>query len=229
MKKPSKRGLSGFKNVNNETYNRLVEILLRKSAEIQAEKQPAYILGNEDMLYNFKHVAARAKCSPGQVLCVYLLKHIDAITAALCQPALPQAEEMEGRFADAINYLKMGFALIKELELVAKAEQQIQKGSTPRSGGPFGELRGSDLWEALRDQAQKAGHVSRTTDAHRTTQEPAQQFEPCAYEQWDGRPGLKSPAPEELREPKAPAFLCGDYVVGRDEPQLEQPPRKTSQ
>jgi hypothetical protein len=48
-----------------------------------------------------------------------MTKHYDAILSALARPELPQAEEIEGRFADLINYAKLGYTLLmaqKELQ-----------------------------------------------------------------------------------------------------------------
>lgn len=71
-------------------------------------------MGNQDVLHNFKTVAQRVGVTPGQVWAVYFLKHIDAITSIMCAPDLPVSEAPIGRFADAVNYLKLGYALHKE-------------------------------------------------------------------------------------------------------------------
>jgi len=47
---------------------------------------------------------------------IYFLKHVDSITAMVRRPDLPQSEEMTGRFADALNYIKLLYALLKERE-----------------------------------------------------------------------------------------------------------------
>jgi hypothetical protein len=88
--------------------------LLSKASSIEDAKRPAYTGGNPDCLHNFKTVAARLGISPLQAWGVYFLKHIDAITSLAKDETLPQAEAIEGRFADAINYLKLGFALFTE-------------------------------------------------------------------------------------------------------------------
>lgn len=97
-----------------ETYDRVAAELLAKAREIETAKRPSYTIGSPDVLANFKRVAERTGLTPGQVLTIYMLKHIDSITAALCNPEIPQAEDVEGRFADAVNYLKLGWALIEE-------------------------------------------------------------------------------------------------------------------
>lgn len=97
-------------------YERVSQKLLKDAQAIEEAKRPAYTLGDVDVLRNFKSVAERVGTTPGVVLSVYMLKHVDAVTAALCRPDLPQAESVESRFADNINYLKLGFALLAEQE-----------------------------------------------------------------------------------------------------------------
>jgi len=99
-----------------EYYEGLSATLLDAAAEIERAKRPSYTIGSEDVLANFKRVAERVGVTPGQALAVYMLKHVDAVTAALTNPAIPQAEEITGRFADLLNYTKLGYALVKERE-----------------------------------------------------------------------------------------------------------------
>ena len=100
--------------MNLKTYTDISTHLLEKAAAIETAKRPSYTIGSEDVLANFKRIAERTGQKPGQILATYMLKHIDSITAALCNPDIPQAEEIEGRFADGINYLKLGYALLRE-------------------------------------------------------------------------------------------------------------------
>lgn len=98
-----------------QEYTYLSQRLLEEAHEIETAKRPAYTIGSADVLANFKRVAERTGCHAGQVLAVYMLKHVDAVTAALCDPSIPQAEAILGRFADNVNYLKLGFALVTEV------------------------------------------------------------------------------------------------------------------
>lgn len=100
--------------MNQADYERVTRALLDEANGIETAKRPGYTLGNEDVLKNFKAVAARAGVSPEQAWAVYFLKHIDAITSLMTRPDLPMAEAPLGRFSDAINYLKLGYALLKE-------------------------------------------------------------------------------------------------------------------
>jgi hypothetical protein len=100
--------------VNAEEFDQITGRLMTTADSISKAKRPAYTVGNADVLHNFKSVAERLGISPGAALAVYMTKHYDAIITALTKPELPQAEEITGRFADAINYLKMGYALLEE-------------------------------------------------------------------------------------------------------------------
>jgi len=100
--------------MTHDQYLAAKDILLRTAEDIESSKRPAYTIGSEDVLANFKRIAERTGQEPGQVLATYMLKHVDAVTSALCRPDLPQAEAILGRFADLINYAKLGYALIEE-------------------------------------------------------------------------------------------------------------------
>lgn len=110
--------------------------LLEKAERIQNEKGPAYTFANEDVLTNFKTVATRLNLTPLQVWGVYAMKHFDAISSYAGDTSIPQAEDISGRFADAINYLKLGYALVmEERNEVLKAEikgEKLGNESTPQ-------------------------------------------------------------------------------------------------
>ena len=97
-----------------EEYKKIAKELLCSADKIATAKRPAYTVGSADVLKNFKSVAGRLGLAPLQVWGVYFLKHIDAITSLAKDPNIPQAEEIIGRFADAINYLQLGYALYRE-------------------------------------------------------------------------------------------------------------------
>jgi hypothetical protein len=102
-----------------ETYDYYAKQLIEKAHQIETAKRPAYTVGSVDVHANFKRTAELAGITPGQVLAVFMTKHYDAILSALARPELPQAEEIEGRFADLINYAKLGYTLLmaqKELQ-----------------------------------------------------------------------------------------------------------------
>jgi hypothetical protein len=100
--------------MNAADYDRVADELMHIARGIETSKRPGYTIGSEDVLANFKSVAARVGISTEQAWAIYFLKHIDAITSIMTRPDLPVAEAAEGRFADAINYLRLGWALLKE-------------------------------------------------------------------------------------------------------------------
>lgn len=97
--------------MNVEQYDQIADKLLKTAHEIEVSKRPAYTIGSADVFKNFKSIAERVGLTPQQVSCVYWLKHVDAITAYLSDPTCPQAESIESRFADCINYLKLSYAM----------------------------------------------------------------------------------------------------------------------
>ena len=100
--------------MNSLDYDRIAGELMALAREIETSKRPGYTVGSVDVLANFKRVAERTGISPEQAWLVYFLKHIDAITSIMTKPDLPVSEEPPGRFADAVNYLRLGYALLKE-------------------------------------------------------------------------------------------------------------------
>lgn len=94
-----------------QTLRRLRTQLLTEAEQITQAKQPGYIMGRADALSNFKTVAERMGITPMQAWGIYFLKHVDSISAYAKDPKIPQGEALIGRFADAINYLCLGWAL----------------------------------------------------------------------------------------------------------------------
>lgn len=100
--------------MNITDYDQIASGLLRLAHDIEISKRPGYTAGSIDVLANFKNVAARAGVTPEQAWAVYFLKHVDAVVSIMTRPDLPVSEEPPGRFADAVNYLKLGYALLAE-------------------------------------------------------------------------------------------------------------------
>lgn len=92
------------------------DVLAVLAAGISTAKRPGYTQGHEDVLHNFKFVAEQMGVTPMQVWGVYFLKHVMALSAYAKDPRIAQAEGLAGRFADALNYLFLGYALMVELE-----------------------------------------------------------------------------------------------------------------
>jgi len=100
--------------MNAADYDRVADELMHLARGIETSKRPGYTIGSEDVLANFKNVAARVGITTEQVWAVYFLKHIDAITSIMTRPDLPVAEAAPGRFGDAINYLRLGYAILND-------------------------------------------------------------------------------------------------------------------
>lgn len=100
--------------MTTQEYDSVAAELMTLAREIETSKRPGYTVGSVDVLANFKRVADRAGITTEQAWAVYFLKHIDAILSIMTKPDLPVSEEPPGRFADAINYLRLGFAILKE-------------------------------------------------------------------------------------------------------------------
>ena len=123
--------------MTNEQYIAAVEELNKQAQSIETSKRPAYTAENVDVLANFKQVASQLGMTPMQAWGVYFLKHISALTSFAKDHTIKQAEPIEGRFSDALNYIKLGYALMKEAgyQVMASdpaanhAKAKIQKGA----------------------------------------------------------------------------------------------------
>jgi hypothetical protein len=112
-----------------DDYTNVAESLLAEANAIEVSKRPGYTGGSEDVLANFKRIAERLHMTPEQVWAVYFAKHTDAIMTAMTQPTLPVSEALLGRFADAINYLKLGWGLVVEKEQWKTGQEPAAKAS----------------------------------------------------------------------------------------------------
>tara|TARA_R100001460_G_scaffold44151_2_gene80760 strand:- start:8913 stop:9251 length:339 start_codon:yes stop_codon:yes gene_type:complete len=88
--------------------------LLDKCQEIMDAKQPEYTQKNIDVLNNFKTTAESIGITPMEVWAVFFNKHIQAILSHAGDPNMHQAEPIDSRYADALNYLFLGFAMLVE-------------------------------------------------------------------------------------------------------------------
>lgn len=88
--------------------------ILDKAQDIMDAKQPEYTNKSIDVLYNFISSAKSIGIEPMEVWAVFFNKHVQAIMSHAGNPNMNQAEPIESRYADAINYLFLGFALLVE-------------------------------------------------------------------------------------------------------------------
>ena len=104
-----------------EDYEASKKNLLDLALSIEVKKRPDYTIGNVDVHHNFKSVAARVGITPEQAWAVYFLKHVDAICSFIGGNTNP-SEPIEQRFADLINYGKLGYSLIEEGQVLEGAK-----------------------------------------------------------------------------------------------------------
>lgn len=72
--------------------------------------------GDDDILNNFKRNADALGVSKYTILAVYMNKHLDAVNKFMKDPNDSTSEPILGRIGDAINYLLLLSAMIKEDE-----------------------------------------------------------------------------------------------------------------
>lgn len=98
-------------------FEKVQKFLSSESQKVQDDKRPAYTIGSDDVLANFKRVGNAAGIPPSKVALVYFLKHVDSITAYIKdRDAISQSEPMVGRIVDAKNYLDLMAACLIEEE-----------------------------------------------------------------------------------------------------------------
>ena len=95
-------------------FNKLSKALDFMCKDIMKSKGPEYTQEDKDILANFKNTASRLNTTPLKVWGAYFDKQLSSIYAHLNNANLKQAETIESRFADIINYSHLGLALFKE-------------------------------------------------------------------------------------------------------------------
>ena len=108
--------------MTTEQFDNLCETLNRTRTAIIMSKRPEYTEGHADILNNFKVVAAELGLTPLQVWYVYFRKHVASIGQFCADDSRKLSEPITGRICDAMNYLELLHALVKE-----KEKQTIEK------------------------------------------------------------------------------------------------------
>lgn len=99
--------------MTTQDFDKLRQALATERERIVQSKRPEYTEGNDDVLHNFKVVAAELGITPIQVWYVYFRKHIASI-GQHCKGGVAMSESIENRIADAMNYLDLLNALNNE-------------------------------------------------------------------------------------------------------------------
>ncbi len=124
--------------MNSNEYKQHARDLKKDAYRIMSAKQPEYTNNNTDVLHNFKSTAKRLGTDPMMVWSVFFDKHIQAIQSHAANPDMPQAEPIASRYADAMNYLQLGYALMKEreikVEFIGRAANSVGESYDPQFG-----------------------------------------------------------------------------------------------
>tara|TARA_R110002153_G_scaffold5020_4_gene23387 strand:- start:3256 stop:3594 length:339 start_codon:yes stop_codon:yes gene_type:complete len=96
---------------------RVKKYLLELADEIMTAKQPEYTNKNIDVLNNFKTSAKLVGITPEEIWAAHFIKHVQSILSHAHNPGMEKAEPIQTRYADAINYLFLGFCLVVENEI----------------------------------------------------------------------------------------------------------------
>ena len=100
--------------MNQKEFQETKKYILEKALDIMDAKQPEYTNKSIDVLNNFKQTAKSIGIQPMEVWAVFFNKHIQAILSHAGDPNMHQAEPIDSRYADALNYLFLGFAMLVE-------------------------------------------------------------------------------------------------------------------
>jgi len=106
--------------MDQSTFNALLETTFDNMRDLLGSKGADYAPG-KDRLENFKSSADILNIDPLIVWAIYFNKHLDAIFTFVKHKRLC-SESIQSRFHDALNYLVLGLALIKDLDLDSKNE-----------------------------------------------------------------------------------------------------------
>ena len=97
-------------------YKKMKQLSEKIWSQLQTARdagQKEYAHRDDNVFANFERVAERLNISPEKVLMVYLLKHIDGITAYI-EGHKSQREDVRGRITDTIVYLILLWGMIEE-------------------------------------------------------------------------------------------------------------------
>lgn len=124
--------------MNSNEYKKYARELKKDAYRIMSAKQPEYTNNNTDVLHNFKSTAKRLGIDPMVVWSVFFDKHIQAIQSHAANADMFQAEPIASRYADAMNYLQLGYALMKErevkVEFIGRAANSVGESYDPQFG-----------------------------------------------------------------------------------------------
>ena len=101
--------------MKHKKMTKLMNNIWSQVQQTRDEGQKEYAHTDNNVFANFDRVGSLLSISSEKTLMVYLLKHIDGITAHLSGHK-SQREDVRGRIKDAIVYLMLLWAMIEERE-----------------------------------------------------------------------------------------------------------------
>jgi len=108
--------------MNTEEFNAILESRLSSIKQVLGNKAKEYAVG--DRLYNFKRAAEIQRTTPQQALAGMFMKHLVSVLD-LVEGSLPPTEYMVNeKIGDAINYLILLEAILKETVIERKDKIQ---------------------------------------------------------------------------------------------------------
>jgi L-rhamnose mutarotase len=100
--------------MRQQEFNKLNKAIDKMANDIMGDKGPEYTLMHDDVLNNFKSTAKRLNTSALKVWATYFDKQVNSVFAHVNHANVKKAESIDSRFADIINYAKLGLALFKD-------------------------------------------------------------------------------------------------------------------
>jgi len=110
--------------MNSKDFDKLVEGIYEEELRILKEKGREYSQGDDDRLHNFKQGAKDMGLHPFNVWYIYFYKHYASIISYIKSGKEFSDESIQGRIADARNYLLLFQALIEDLKNEGKPAPQ---------------------------------------------------------------------------------------------------------
>lgn len=104
--------------------------LLKVADAVLLQRRGAYAKDG-DKLANFKMVAAETGLTSAKVCEVYMRKANIAVGKLLNGQEVP-GETREERFADALNYVRLAYAICRERDVVEPTSDQVARRGVPR-------------------------------------------------------------------------------------------------
>lgn len=109
-----KKGEAGDRETTLEEFRERKDQLIERAAEIRERKNPEYSVAADDFHASFRKLAKDLDISEDSACYLLWKKHLLAIASSTENNGADPSEDMEGRFADALNYLFFQYSLYKE-------------------------------------------------------------------------------------------------------------------